>query len=139
MQNDKIKGCGFHHVSMSVKDLNKSIKFYTEVLGFTQRASWGEASNRTVLLDTGDGNYFEISQGNPDKVQEVGLFQHIALRTNDCESATKIVRSAGAEITLEPREIKLQSDPPLHIKISFFKGPDGEIIEFFETISPKNM
>ncbi len=60
--NNKITGCGFHHLSISAKDLPKSVKFYTEALGFIERASWGEAPKRTVLLDTGDGNYFEITQ-----------------------------------------------------------------------------
>ena len=70
--NGKIAGGGFHHVSMRVKDLNASIKFYVEGLGFVQKASWGTAPNLTVLLDTGDGNYFEISQGDPEKEQETG-------------------------------------------------------------------
>jgi glyoxylase I family protein len=65
--NKVVKGCGFHHVSMKVRDLDKSIKFYTEGLGFVERFSWGQAPQRTVLLDTGDGNYFEISQGNPEQ------------------------------------------------------------------------
>ena len=64
--NMKIKGCGFHHVSLKVKDLDKSIKFYSEGLGFAERFSWGKDPKRTVLMDTGDGNYFEISQGDPD-------------------------------------------------------------------------
>ncbi|MBD3183431.1 VOC family protein [Candidatus Poribacteria bacterium] len=131
--NNKIAGGGFHHVSMRVKDLEKSIKFYCDGLGFVEKVSWGEAPNRTVLLDTGDGNYFEISQGDPNAEQQPGIFQHIALRTEDCEKATEAARKAGAEITVEPKEIELQSVPqPLKIKISFFKGPDGEVVEFFE-------
>ena len=38
MPNKKIKGCGFHHISMKVKDLEKSIKFY-KALGFTEKVS----------------------------------------------------------------------------------------------------
>ncbi len=130
--NNKIAGGGFHHVSMKVRDLNASIKFYTEGLGFVEKASWGTAPNRTVLLDTGDGNYFEISQGDSEKTQEVGLFQHIALRTDDCDAATEAARAAGAEITMEPKDVSLTGTPPLQLRISFFKGPDGEIVEFFQ-------
>ena len=56
MSNKKIKGCGFHHVSMRVKDLEKSRKFYSEGLGFVERFSWGQEPKKTVLLDTGDGH-----------------------------------------------------------------------------------
>ena len=41
-KNRKIKGCGFHHVSMRVKDFDKSRKFYSEGLGFIERFSWGK-------------------------------------------------------------------------------------------------
>ena len=130
--NKKIAGGGFHHVSMKVRDLAKSLKFYVDGLGFVEKASWGEAPRRTVLLDTGDGNYFEISQGDPEQVQEVGLFQHIALRTDDCDAAMEAVRATGAEVTMEPKDVSLSGTPPLQLRIAFFKGPDGEIIELFQ-------
>ncbi|MGD0805439.1 MAG: VOC family protein [Candidatus Bathyarchaeia archaeon] len=37
--NRKIKGCGFHHVSISIKNLDKTRKFYSEGLGFVERFS----------------------------------------------------------------------------------------------------
>ena len=130
--NKKIKGCGFHHLSMSVRDLTKSIEFYVDRLGFVERVSWGEAPKRTVLLDTGDGNYFEISQGDPEQVYEEGVFKHIALRVDDCKAAIELARDAGAEVTMETRDINLSSKPQIPIRIAFFKGPDGELVELFQ-------
>ena len=130
--NKKIKGCGFHHVSMKASDLKKSIKFYTEALGFVEKVSWGEAPKRTVLLDAGDGNYFEISQADPDIVNQEGVFRHIALRADDCSAALERARAAGAQVTVEPRDVNLRTDPPIPIRIAFFKGPDGELIELFQ-------
>ena len=128
VSNKKIKGCGFHHLSMSVRDLTKSIEFYVDGLGFVERVSWGEAPKRTVLLDTGDGNYFEISQGDPEQVYEEGVFKHIALRVDDCKAAIELARKAGAEVTMETRDINLSSKPQIPIRIAFFKGPDGELV-----------
>ena len=130
--NKKIKGCGFHHLSMKVRDLDASIKFYTEALGFTERFSWGEPPKRTVLLDTGDGNYFEISQGDPEKTHGDGIFRHIALRADDCAAALEAARAAGAEVTVETKDVTLSTEPPTPIRIAFFKGPDGELIELFQ-------
>ena len=130
--NRKIMGCGFHHVSMRVKDLNKSIKFYSEGLGFIERFSWGKDPKRTILMDTGDGNYFEISQGDPNQSFVEGVFRHLALRVDDCKAALELARNAGAEVTVEARDVTLSSDPPLQIRIAFFKGPDGELVELFE-------
>jgi glyoxylase I family protein len=130
--NKKIKGCGFHHLSMSVRDLNKSIEFYVDGLGFVEKVSWGKAPKRTVLLDTGDGNYFEISQADSPQDFEEGVFKHIALRVDDCKSAIELARAAGAEVTMETRDLDLSSEPSIPIRIAFFKGPDGEIVELFQ-------
>ena len=126
-----VKGCGFHHVSMKVRDLDKSREFY-EGLGFNVRYMWGEPGKRTLLMDTGDGNYFELSQGDKNQVSSEGFFRHIALRVDDCEAAVDTARSLGAEVTIEPREVTLSGEPPIGIKIAFFKGPDGELIELFQ-------
>lgn len=131
--NRKIKGCGFHHVSISVKDLDKSRKFYSEGLGFTERFSWGKPSKRTILMDTGDGNYFEISQGDPNHTYVESVFRHLALKVDDCKAALEFARNAGAEVTVEAKDVTLSSDPPMQIRIAFFKGPDGELIELFES------
>jgi glyoxylase I family protein len=130
--NQTLGGGGFHHVSIRVRDLEASIRFYTDALGFVQRVSWGQGAKRTVLLDTGDGNYFEITGGRTDEPQPDGHFAHIALRSADCDAVIAKVRAAGAEVTVEPRDVSLPSDPPTPVRIAFFKGPDGELIELFD-------
>jgi glyoxylase I family protein len=136
--NQAIGGGGFHHVSFQVRDIEASLKFYVEGLGFVPKLSWGQGEKRTVLLDTGDGNYFEISGGGSDAPNGrplsalEGIFRHVALRTTDVDKATERARAAGAEITIEPKDVMLPSDPPTPVRIAFFKGPDGEIIEYFQ-------
>ena len=130
--NATLGGGGFHHVSMKVRDIEASIRFYTEALGFVHKLTWGEGPTRTVLLDTGDGNYFEISGGRTEDASPAGHFAHIALRTTDSDAVIAQVRAAGAEVTVEPRDVSLPSKPPTPIRIAFFKGPDGELIELFD-------
>jgi glyoxylase I family protein len=130
--NQTLGGGGFHHVSMRVRDIEASIRFYTEALGFVHKLTWGQGPKRTVLLDTGDGNYFEISGGRTEDASPAGHFAHIALRATDCDAVIEQVRAVGAEVTVEPRDVSLPSDPPTPIRIAFFKGPDGELIELFD-------
>jgi catechol 2,3-dioxygenase-like lactoylglutathione lyase family enzyme len=106
---------------MSVRDLPKSIEFYVDGMGFIERVSWGKPQKCTVLLDTGDGNYFEISQG--DNVQDFkeGGFKHIALRVDDCKAAIELARKTGAEVTMDTRDVNLSSEPSIPIRIAFFK------------------
>ncbi len=131
-KNAKIGGGGFHHISMHVQDLEKSIAFYSEGLGFELALSWGTPERRTVLLDTGDGNYLELSQGPSDGFNPNGVVRHFAFRTADCDKAIEAARAAGAEVTVETKAVTLSSEPPTPIRVAFFKGPDGEIVEFFE-------
>jgi glyoxylase I family protein len=130
--NTVIGGGGFHHISMRVRDLQRSVAFYTEGLGFKLRLAWGPEDNRTVLLDTGDGNYLELSGGDSDGFNPTGVIRHFAFRTDDCDVAIEAARAAGAEVTVEPRDVALSSDPPTPVRVAFFKGPDGEVIEFFQ-------
>ena len=131
--NSVLGGGGFHHIAMRVRDFDASVKFYTEALGFKEKISWGEGDGRAIMLDTGDGNYLEIfAGGTPDSKPE-GAVIHFALRTTDTDAVVEHVRAAGAEITVEPKDVDIQSRPQnTPVRLAFCKGPDGEIIEFFQ-------
>ncbi|HEY0073016.1 MAG TPA: VOC family protein [Abditibacteriaceae bacterium] len=136
MKNNTIPGCGFHHVAIRTAKWDESIRFYTQGLGFNQKITWDEAPRRAVMLDTGDGNYLEIFEreaieNGPDDNRASIL--HFALRADDCEAAVEKARAAGAEVTLEPKVPEPFTQLGLKTKIAFIKGPDGEIVEFFES------
>ncbi|MBD2844196.1 VOC family protein [Paenibacillus sp. IB182496] len=128
--NQTIGGGGFHHVAIRVYDFEATITFYTEVLGFTERVRWGEGDKRAIMLDTGDGNYLEVFAGGAQGQKPEGAFLHLALRSDDVDAATERARAAGMEVTVEPKDAVLGGIP---VRISFFKGPDGEIIELFQS------
>ncbi|MGO4544744.1 VOC family protein [Paenibacillus sp. 2TAB23] len=128
--NTKIGGGGFHHIAIRVYDFEKTVAFYTEVLGFTEKVRWGEGDGRAIMLDTGDGNYLEVFAGGKQGQKEEGAFLHLALRSNNVTEAIEHARAAGMEITVEPKDAVLGGIP---VRIAFFKGPDGEIIELFES------
>ena len=57
------------------------------------------------------------------------IFQHLA---DDCGAALEAARAAGAEVTVETKDVTISTEPPLPIRIAFFKGPDGEVVELFQ-------
>lgn len=128
--NEKIGGGGFHHVAIRVADFDRSYAFYTQGLGMRERVSWGEGARRALLLDCGDGNYIELLGGDARTGEGPAL--HFALRTDSCDQAIEAARSAGAEVTMEPKDVELKGRPPISVRIAFCKGPDGEVIEFFQ-------
>jgi glyoxylase I family protein len=132
--NTSIGGGGFHHVAMRCRDFDKSVKFYTAVLGCEPKLTWGQTPDRGGLFDCGDGNYIELfEKPTLPPFSDNGAIFHFALRTNDTDAATARVRAAGFEITMEPKEISINGKPyAVPAKISFFKGPDGESVEFFQ-------
>ncbi|MBT4139283.1 MAG: VOC family protein [Candidatus Latescibacteria bacterium] len=131
--NQTIGGGGFHHVAIRAYDFEASIKFYTEALGFTHKIAWGEGDKRAVMLDAGDGNYMEIFADGTNEPKPDGSIIHFALRTSDCDAALERARVAGAEVTMEPKSLDIPSTPHMTpVRIAFCKGPDGEVIEFFQ-------
>lgn len=134
--NAKIGGGGFHHVAIRTRDFDRSLQFYCAGLGFEPRYAWGEPGKRATLLDTGDGNYLEIFE-RPEQTwaDSDAAILHMAFRSENVDRAIQVAREAGAEVTMEPRDvpIKCTSDyEPETFRIAFIKGPDGEVIEFFQ-------
>jgi glyoxylase I family protein len=132
--NQAIPGCGFHHVAIRTADWERSLRFWQEAMGFSATVQWGEAPRRACMLDTGDGNYLEIFERDPlpDGPTDATAILHFCFRTDDVDAATERARAAGAEITVEPKDIAVFGEPKIPVRLSFFKGPDGEICELMQ-------
>lgn len=141
-KNSKLHGGGFHHLALRAWDFDATLRFYIEGLGFVRAYGWGKderesggKDSRAAMLDTGDGNYLEVFAGSTRPYSEEspeGTLIHFALRTNDCVAALECARAAGAVVTIEPKVVKIEGDHEEDFHIAFCKGPDGEVIEFFE-------
>ena len=127
--------CGFHHVALRAADFDASIKFYTEVLGFRSGTTWGEGNGRAIMLDGGNGNFIEVFAGGTPGPKPEGALLHLALSANDVDGTFARARDAGAPVVMEPATVDVDSKPkPMSIRLAFFKGPDGEVIELFKLL-----
>lgn len=123
---------GIHHIALKAKgskNYGKMLEFYHEILGLPIVRSWGEGENLGAMLDTGAG-LLEIFSNAPDILSE-GALRHIAFAVESVDDCVEAVRKAGYEITMEPRDIVIASNPPYPARIAFCNGPVGESVEFF--------
>ncbi len=132
--NQIIAGCGCHHIALQTRDWNASLKLYRDVLGMPVVAQFGTPARRVWLLDMGDGSHMELFEPTadtpaPDASAPNDPIFHFALSTTDTQASTEVVRNAGYEITVEPKTVELGD---LTVTLSFFKGPSGEEVEFFQ-------
>ena len=130
---------GFHHVALRVRDIEKSKKFYKEVLGFNEVIKfphpWEKEIKEVVMLDSGDGNYLELFSNAPEDTIPNGAFFHVAFRADDVHGLYERVKAAGTPVAMEPKDILLAGEVPTTVRAVFFKGPDGEEIEFCQLLS----
>ena len=129
--------CGVHHVALHTSDLEKSIKFYTEGLGFKLESTWrnGDNTKTLAMVDIGGGNKLELFSdctGRTTYPTDAGTFVHLAFRVADTKAAFERALKYGAVEHILPKEMTMPSDPPYPVALSFVKGPDGELLEFFQ-------
>ncbi len=124
---------GIHHAGLKParEQYDKTVGFYTELLGMAPVRSWVKEGNRGVMIDTGNG-LMEIIEQPEAAPSGIGSPEHLAFGVSDVDALTEAVRAAGYEILVEPKNITLPSEPPYPIRVAFCRGAAGEKIEFFE-------
>lgn len=135
MPNPILGRGGFHHVCVKTRDWDRTIGFYRDVLGCTEKITWRPAPQRAGMLDTGDGNYIEIFEDLAWTPSPNGSVLHFALRTDRIDAVAAHVRQAGVKITVEPKDVMIATTNgagPVPIRVFFCEGPNGESIELFQ-------
>jgi glyoxylase I family protein len=128
---------GFHHVCIKTRDWDRTIEFYRDVLGCTEKIAWRAAPQRAMMLDTGDGNYLEVFEDLDYRPAPNGAVIHFALRTTRLDEVAARVREAGAKITIEPKDVTIATTNGaglVPVRLFFCEGPSGEVIEFFQNV-----
>ncbi|MRX27192.1 lactoylglutathione lyase [Kangiella sp. HZ709] len=121
------------HTMLRVGDLDKSINFYTQVLGMKLIRKHDYESGRFTLAFVGYGEektstVIELTHNWDTQNYELGNgFGHLAIAVDDVYIACEKIRDAGGRITREPGPMK-HGDTVL----AFAEDPDGYKIELLE-------
>ncbi|MDW7662331.1 MAG: VOC family protein [Bacillota bacterium] len=116
------------HTCLRVMDLEKSLAFYKNALGFreTKRRDFPEHEFTLVFLTDESGHYeIELTYNyNPEKPYVIGNgFSHLAVGTSDLEASHKNHELMGYKVS------KLMGLPGEEPRYYFVTDPDGYEVE----------
>ena len=125
----------FLHTMLRVGNLQRSIDFYTQVLGMEllRTSENPQYQYSLAFLGFGGGNpaqaELELTYNWGTDHYDLGTaYGHIALGVPDTYAACEKIRAAGGQITREPGPVKGGSTV-----IAFVTDPDGYKIELIQT------
>ncbi|TOI05434.1 lactoylglutathione lyase [Vibrio parahaemolyticus] len=124
----------FLHTMIRVVDLDKSIEFYTKVLGMSVLDRFENQEYRYSLVFVGspdqpNGVTIKLTYNWDTGSYDLGnAFGHIALGCEDIYAACEKIKALGGNVTREPGPMK---GGETHI--AFIKDPDGYPIELIQT------
>ncbi len=121
------------HTMLRVRDLDKALHFYTDVLGMKLIRKHDYESGRFTLAFVGygeekDNTVLELTHNWDTDDYEMGeAFGHIAIAVEDVYEACEKIRQAGGKVTREPGPMKHGTTV-----LAFVEDPDGYKIELLE-------
>ena len=101
-----------------VKDMDESIKYYTELMGFSIDSQYNPQPGITITLLKGEGDALIELIKNP--TDGIGLYS-LGMDVEDLNTTLKQLKEKGAKITMEPVPI---TDGVL----AFVEDPNGVTI-----------
>ena len=121
------------HTMLRVGDLDKSIAFYTEVLGMQvlRRKDYPDGKFTLAFVGYGseaDSAVIELTHNwGVDKYELGNAYGHIAVEVDDAYKACEEVKKRGGKVTREAGPMKHGTTV-----IAFVDDPDGYKIEFIQ-------
>ena len=144
MKNDYFTG--YSHIGVYVTDLDEAIKFYEDVLFFDLLYRLvNESDGLKIAMLRLENCVVELLEPPTDKETLLpkekvvdgarSTINHFAILVNDIYKAREHVESFGYEFeTRGVYDVPNFGRDTLDLKVTFFRGPNGERIELFQEI-----
>ena len=118
-----------HHTHLTSQDTEKTIEFYTQVMGAEITNVRENGGRKMVDIDLGGVPVRISSSTGADDVWQ-GLqygLHHLGITVSNMEQLTEHLKSKGVEFVVEPKQTRPGT------KIAFIKGPDNVLFEIIES------
>jgi lactoylglutathione lyase len=121
------------HTMLRVGDLDRSLRFYTEVLGMKELRRHEYPDGKFTLAFVGygpesEGAVIELTYNWGVERYNLGdAYGHIAIEVEDAHAACEAVKARGGKVTREAGPMKHGTTV-----IAFVEDPDGYKIEFIQ-------
>jgi lactoylglutathione lyase len=121
------------HTMLRVGNMERSVKFYTEVLGMKVLRTTDRPEQKYALTfvgydDESRAAVLELTYNyGVDKYDLGSAYGHVALEVDDAAKTCEAVRAKGGKVTREAGPVKGGTTV-----IAFVEDPDGYKIEFIE-------
>ena len=122
------------HTMLPVGDMQRSIYFYTKVMGMQVLRTTDRPEQKYSLAFVGYGDehehaVLELTYNYGVDSYDLGTaYGHIAIAVDDAYAACEKIRAAGGSVTREPGPVKGGTTV-----IAFVTDPDGYKIELIQT------
>ena len=121
---------GVAHVGLYIKDVERSIQFYQEVLGFEMIRRFTSLEGNLMAFMKSGNLIIELIQHVEWMDRRDGLFDHIAMEVEDIEAVSEKLAAKGILFEDAIYFDKLVTDAG--VKYQAFRGPDGEHLEIYQ-------
>jgi len=118
------------HVGIQVTDLEKSVHFYTSILGMklVKTENVPESNLQIAFVQIGESQLELLASSGTRAPAETGVIQHLAFTVSNLDGIVEQLKDA---------DVKLVDSEPKPVfdgkaRVFFFKGPDGETLELWE-------
>ncbi len=125
------------HTMLRVGDLDRSLRFYTEVLGMTllRRKDYPEGRFTLAFVGYGeerDHTVLELTHNWDTAAYDIGAgYGHIAIGVDDIASTCQAIAEKGGRVVRPPGPMKHGSTV-----IAFVEDPDGYRVELIQLATP---
>ncbi len=123
---------GVAHVGLYIKDIERSKKFYKEILGFENICEFISLEENKIAFMKSGNLIIELIQHKVWMDRKDGLFDHIAMEVENIEDTSAKLKELGIVFEADIYYDDLVFDKG--VKYQAFRGPDGEHLEIYQTL-----
>ncbi len=119
---------GIAHTAYVVRDMQATLKFYCDQLGFKHVFSIPNKEDKPWIeyVKASDGQFLEFFYAGADYKPEKGSYMHLCLRVDDIHTEAARLEAAGVFLRVKPQQGKDRNWQ------CWADDPDGNPIEFMQ-------